>query len=30
VPPDGAAVHDERIVARDFAHWLAARETQNP
>jgi len=27
--PDAAGVHDERIVARDFAEWLAARETTN-
>ncbi len=25
--PDAAGVHDERIVARDFDDWLAARET---
>ncbi len=24
---DAAGVHDERIVARDFEHWLAARRT---
>jgi NAD(P)-dependent dehydrogenase (short-subunit alcohol dehydrogenase family) len=24
--PDAAGVHDERIVARDFAGWLSARE----
>jgi NAD(P)-dependent dehydrogenase (short-subunit alcohol dehydrogenase family) len=24
--PDAAGVHDERIVARDFADWLSARE----
>ncbi|HEY5317994.1 MAG TPA: hypothetical protein VIJ20_08435, partial [Solirubrobacteraceae bacterium] len=27
--PDAAAVHDERIVARDFDRWLEAREKQN-
>jgi NAD(P)-dependent dehydrogenase (short-subunit alcohol dehydrogenase family) len=26
---DAAGVHDERIVARDFAQWLAARGTKN-
>jgi gluconate 5-dehydrogenase len=25
--PDSAGVHDERIVARDFEEWLAARES---
>jgi len=25
-----AGVHDERIVARDFDDWLAAREQSNP
>jgi NAD(P)-dependent dehydrogenase (short-subunit alcohol dehydrogenase family) len=28
--PDAAAVHDERIIARDFDEWLAARESQSP
>src|SRR6202048_5283156 len=27
--PDAAGVHDERIVARDFGQWLAARERRN-
>jgi NAD(P)-dependent dehydrogenase (short-subunit alcohol dehydrogenase family) len=27
--PDGAGVHDERIVARDFDDWLAARENHS-
>jgi gluconate 5-dehydrogenase len=27
--PDGAGVHDERIVAREFDDWLAARENQS-
>jgi gluconate 5-dehydrogenase len=27
--PDAAGVHDERIVARDFDDWLAAREKKN-
>ncbi len=27
---DAAAVHDERIVAREFDEWLAARESQSP
>ena len=26
--PDAAEVHDERIVAREFDDWLAARESQ--
>jgi gluconate 5-dehydrogenase len=26
--PDAAGVHDQRIVARDFADWLAARANQ--
>jgi gluconate 5-dehydrogenase len=28
--PDAAGVHDQRIVARDFEEWLAAREKGNP
>lgn len=28
--PDAAGVHDERIVAREFDEWLAARESQSP
>jgi gluconate 5-dehydrogenase len=28
--PQAAAVHDERIVARDFDDWLAARSKRNP
>lgn len=28
--PDAAAVHDERIVAREFDEWLAAGESQSP
>ena len=28
--PDAAGVHDERIVARDFEQWLAARNQGNP
>jgi NAD(P)-dependent dehydrogenase (short-subunit alcohol dehydrogenase family) len=27
---DGAGVHDERIVARDFDAWLQAREKNDP
>jgi gluconate 5-dehydrogenase len=27
--PDAVGVHDERIVARDFGQWLAAREERN-
>jgi NAD(P)-dependent dehydrogenase (short-subunit alcohol dehydrogenase family) len=27
---DAAEVHDERIVARDFGEWLAAREKWGP
>ncbi len=27
--PDAAGVHDERIVAREFGDWLAARENQS-
>jgi gluconate 5-dehydrogenase len=27
--PDAVGVHDERIVARDFGQWLAAREHRN-
>jgi gluconate 5-dehydrogenase len=26
--PEAAGVHDERIVARDFDEWLAAREAR--
>jgi NAD(P)-dependent dehydrogenase (short-subunit alcohol dehydrogenase family) len=28
--PDAAGVHDQRIVAREFDDWLAARENQSP
>jgi len=28
--PAAAAVHDERIVARDFTDWLEAHEKKNP
>ena len=28
--PGAAGVHDERIVARDFEQWLAARNQGNP
>ena len=28
--PDAAGVHDERIVAKDFGQWLAARDEENP
>jgi NAD(P)-dependent dehydrogenase (short-subunit alcohol dehydrogenase family) len=27
---DGAEVHDERIIARDFDHWREARESRSP
>lgn len=27
---DAAAVHDKRIVAREFDEWLATRESQSP
>jgi gluconate 5-dehydrogenase len=28
--PHAVGVHDERIVARDFEQWLAARGNSNP